>query len=62
MTPGRDDGGARAAIGIGASAGGVDALTRIMGGLTPDLDACPGAAAVRGHERRHDAAEAVAGT
>jgi two-component system chemotaxis response regulator CheB len=40
MTPGRDDGGARAAIGIGASAGGVDALTRIMRGLPPELDAC----------------------
>ena len=40
MTPRRDDGGARAAIGIGASAGGVDALTEIVRGLPPELDAC----------------------
>ncbi len=40
MTPRRDDGGVRAAIGIGASAGGVDALTEIVRGLPPELDAC----------------------
>ena len=40
MTPRRDDGGARAAIGVGASAGGVDALTQIVRGLPPELGAC----------------------
>ena len=40
MTPRRDDGRVRAAIGIGASAGGVDALTEIVRGLPPELDAC----------------------
>ena len=40
MTPRRDDGGARAAIGVGASAGGLDALTEIVRGLPAELGAC----------------------
>jgi two-component system chemotaxis response regulator CheB len=40
MTLGREDARARVVIGVGASAGGVDALTQLVSRLPPELDAC----------------------